>query len=440
MPSVDPSFGKELRRQRNASGMSLAQLAAKVHCSKAYLSRVERGLRNPSDSLALLCDAKLGAGGQLVALRNRPVRQLEDLSALSAAEFGSPGPWSLQLRADGTSDFTAYGSAAPAEGDAPAVAAKWALAPGVQETGSANDTLTVFRAMLHQHRALGQCSSPAVVAPLSIAATAALRGLSRTVPSAQRAATLRLAARFAEYTGWMAQEAGDDQAARWWTGQATTLAEAGGDDEMAAYALVRQAELALYQGDSMSTVALATEAGARARDRRTKELAAQRQAQGYALLGRESECRRALERGAELASATRPQDHGTPVLGSTHLPDLSAFVTAWCLRELGEAEQAVALLDTGQDTMAPHAGRARARHGARLALALAEAGDIERACAVAALVAQDVITTDSATVRADLRQLRSSLAARRKHPVVRDILPVIAESLRGSPDLRAGAD
>ncbi|WP_374772530.1 helix-turn-helix domain-containing protein [Streptomyces sp. NBC_01310] len=438
MPPVDPAFGEEMRRRRTASGMSLADLAAKVHYSKEYLSKIERGMGNPSDQLAQSCDAKLRAGGLLFGLLNRPLPHAGDVSAVSAAESGSPGPWSLRLRADGASDFTACDPAAPAEDGTTTVAAKWALTPGFRENGSVEETLTVFRTLLDQQRRLGQCSGPAVVAPMSIAATAALRGLGRGTPPAQRGALLQLAAHFAEYTGWMAQEAGDDPAARWWTGQAAGLAKAGGDDEMAAYALLRQAEIALYQGDSLSTVALAGAAGAQARGRRTRELAAQREAQGHALMGNESECRRALDRAGELASGTRPQGDGGPALGGTHLPDLTAFVTGWCLRELGEAEEAVALLDIGQDGIAPHALRARARHGARLALALADAGEVERACAVAASVAQDVMTTDSATVRTDLKQLRSSLAPRRKHPAVSDTLPVIAASLRAGADPRGG--
>ncbi|WP_431987265.1 helix-turn-helix domain-containing protein [Streptomyces griseoflavus] len=437
MAPVRPEFGPELRRLRTASGMSLAQLAGKVHCSREYLSKIERGIGTPGDRLARLCDAKLGAGGALVALLRRPARDsAEEPGSLPAT--GGSGPWSLHLGTDGAADFTACDPAPRADERVPAVAAKWAVAPHGTPADSTDEALTVFREVYRQCRTLGQCSGPAAVAPMSIAATAALRGLGRGEPSRHRAAALRLAARFAEYTGWMAQEAGDDSSARWWTGQTAGLAEAGGDAEMTAYSLLRRAELALYQDDSMSTVELARAAGAQARDIRTRTLAAQREAQGYALMGNESPCRRALERATEMAEPAEAHDDDL-TLGSTHLPDLTAFVTAWCLRELGEAEEAVALLDSGKHSIAPHALRARARHGARLALALADAGDVERACAETVPVVHHAMTTDSTTVRADLRQLRSSLATRRKHPAVRDTLPLIAASLRGNPDTRGGS-
>ena len=61
------------------------------------------------------------------------------------------------------------------------------------------------------------------------------------------------------------------------------------------------------------------------------------------------------------------------------------------------------------------------------------AGQVEHACEVAESAARDVMATDSATVRSDMRQLRSALTTRSKHPAVRHALPVIAASLRGAP-------
>jgi DNA-binding XRE family transcriptional regulator len=400
-----------------------------VHATRSHLSKIERGRRNPSIELARACDAKLRADGQLLALLPAAAQTRGEHPA---SRGGDGVPWSLSVSAVGESTFTACDPEALADGHACAVMAHWVVTPGCPDAVSVEASLPAFHAVFDEYRRLGQCSGPALVIPMSSMATGALRGLAHGAAPASRAAVLRLAARFAEYTGWMWQEAGDDRAARWWTEQAAHLAASCGDHEMAAYTLLRRAELALYQGDAQATVDLAEAAGRQARGMRTRELAAQREAQGYALMGSETQCRRALDRGAELVGAARSQADDTPALGSTHLPDLAAFVAAWCLRELGESEAAVALLDTGQDTIAPHALRARARHGARLALALADADEVDRACAVARSVAQDVRTTDSATVRADLRQLRSSLATRRKHPAVRDILPVIAASLGGA--------
>ncbi|MFE6283626.1 helix-turn-helix domain-containing protein [Streptomyces sp. NPDC057877] len=421
-----PTFGLEARRMRHGSGMSLGELAKVIHISRSYLSKIECGKAIPSPKVVRALDNKLGAGGRLKALLPSPERR-----AAPAVASGGSGDWSVRLHADGASDFTSGDPAAPAGDGAPPVMAHCAVTPDWHEGVSAAESLAVFQDLFHEYRRLGQCSGPAVVIPMGSATTAALRGMVRTMPSAQRAAALRLAARFAEYTGWMWQEAGDDRAAHCWTDQAAHLAEAGGDRELAAYALLRQAELALYEGDALATIELAREAGTRAHGRRLRELAAQREAQGHALLGDEDACRHALDRGAELAGGAGPQRDLGAALGGTHLPDLAAFVRAWCLRELGEPEEAVALLTHGRETIAPHAVRARARLSARLALSLADAGEVERACEVAESVAGDVLVTDSATVRTDMRQLRSALTTRSKHPAVRDALSAIATSLRG---------
>ncbi|MFF6913626.1 helix-turn-helix domain-containing protein [Streptomyces sp. NPDC012466] len=427
MSAQAPTFGEELRRRRNESGKSLTDMERLVHATRSHLSKIERGHRNPSIELARACDAKLRADGQLLALLPAAARTREERPASRDGV-----PWSLSVSVAGESTFTACDPKALADGHASSAMAHWVVAPGCREAASMEVSLPVFHAVFEEYRRLGQCSGPALVIPLSSTATGALRGLAHSTAPASRAAVLRLAARFAEYTGWMWQEADDDRAARWWTEQAAHLAASCGDHEMAAYSLLRQAELALYQGDAQTTVDLAEAAGRQARGLRTRGLAAQREAQGYALMGSETQCRRALDRAAGLVDSARTSTDDGPALGGTHLPDLAAFVAAWCLRELGESDAAVTLLDSGRDTIAPHALRARARHGARLALALADADEVDRACTVARSVAQDVQTTDSATVRADLRQLRSSLATRRKHPAVRDILPVIATSLRGA--------
>src|ERR1700749_417915 len=49
-------FGREVRRERMAAPMSLAELGGIVGYSASQVSRVERGLRAPSEKFALGCD------------------------------------------------------------------------------------------------------------------------------------------------------------------------------------------------------------------------------------------------------------------------------------------------------------------------------------------------------------------------------------------------
>jgi len=68
-----PEFGGELRRLRVAAGLSLRGLAARVHYSKGYLSKVENGRARANPGFARACDAVLGTGGALVALAGAAV-------------------------------------------------------------------------------------------------------------------------------------------------------------------------------------------------------------------------------------------------------------------------------------------------------------------------------------------------------------------------------
>src|SRR5947209_17669805 len=72
---IESEFGAELRRRRAAAGVSLSELAKRIHYSKGYLSKVETGLATPNHTLAALCDDELGSGEALVAMVPKIVRK-----------------------------------------------------------------------------------------------------------------------------------------------------------------------------------------------------------------------------------------------------------------------------------------------------------------------------------------------------------------------------
>jgi transcriptional regulator with XRE-family HTH domain len=49
-------FGAEVRRAREAAGMTLADLAATVPCDASTVSRIESGLLSPTERFAVACD------------------------------------------------------------------------------------------------------------------------------------------------------------------------------------------------------------------------------------------------------------------------------------------------------------------------------------------------------------------------------------------------
>jgi len=422
-------FGAELRRRRQEAGLSLSELATLVQYSKSHLSKVERGKR-PSLQLARACDRALDAQGALESLVS--AEGTNAWPPASAAD-GWIAPWTLHLSVDRGNDFLSFRPKALTDPTDRAAMMTWRLPEICGKEGSYSFALPNFRDLYDECRAMGQSLGPSIVTPILVTATHALRTIATSSHPTDRITALRLAARFAEYAGWMSQEGGDDSAAMWWTGQAVELAAVGEDHDLVAYSLIRRAELALYAGDSCSTIELAQCATQRSGNPRVLGLAAQREAQGYALQGRDAACRSALDRAASLmstAAADGPaESDGSPVLGSLHMSDPTGFVSGWCLLDLGRSREAVKTLDAGLDSVPETARRARARHGARLALALADCGELEHACAVTELVTASLPLVDSATIRSELRRLNHALRRWHRDPRVRSAAADIAAVL-----------
>jgi transcriptional regulator with XRE-family HTH domain len=423
-PSEDfMPFGAELRRRRLAAGMSLGDLALRVHYSKSYLSKIERGRKAPSLDLARRCDATLGSDGALTALA--PVARPD-------TPMPPDGPvddrWVISIDSTGRGMFGAAAHLDPAAAGAVSPLT-WAMPAGrPHHRGSAE--LGPFRVMFDEMRRLGQSTAPAAMLPVLIAQTHALRLLASTATSSARNKALLLASRFAEYTGWIAQEAGDDHGALWWTDRAVELAAAGDDQQLAAYALVRRGLVAMYRYDARETVAVATRAQTVRCSPRIRGLAALREAQGHALAGSYDQCRNALDRAAALLAEASAADDGLPVLGSTTVRDPVAMVTGWCMHDLGRPRRAMETLESELAAVPDHAHRTLARIGVRYSLALVAAGELEHACTMLDRLLDTVVIADSATVRVDLRRLAQEFNRRHTNRAVQEIMPRLINALR----------
>lgn len=378
----EEAFGPALRRARLAVRVSLKWLSERVHYSIGHLSKIENGLKRPTYELAVQCDSVLRAGGRLAALASRrPARPAP-----------APGP--------------VPGGYALAEDDL--------------------DTPAVLEAMLRQIRALGIGASPRLVLPGLEPQTRAVQELARDARPANRDRLLVVAARYAEYAGWMAQEAGDERGAWRWTEEAVRMATAAGNADLLRYCRVRQAELSLYRGDVTGTLVLLTDARTGGSTARVTGLATQWEAQAYAVAGDPGRWRAAMDRSAELLAV--PDGSASP-LGASSAPNMSALVTGWCLVELGRPEEAADLLDQEVPRVPGQARRAAARFGVRRAMAHAAAGSPETACALLPELLPLTARVDSATVAADLVRLRSTLARWERRPDVAAARTAIGEAL-----------
>ena len=88
-PSARGLLGSELRRLREIERLSQAELAERIHHSRALLSMVELGERWPPHDLVLRCDETLRAGGALTRLW--PLIEHERLAAQRTFDDASVG-------------------------------------------------------------------------------------------------------------------------------------------------------------------------------------------------------------------------------------------------------------------------------------------------------------------------------------------------------------
>jgi transcriptional regulator with XRE-family HTH domain len=408
-------FGPALRRLRQEAGLTLTEFSVALNYDKGHLSKVERGERFASPELARRCDAFLGANGELQRLAISPETEPDTTEAPA-----TQSSWLVRRRSllvAGTGSLIDLG-----------------LKLGGQTFSPADPLLPSLRSQFDQLRKLGQSTAPKVLLPLLETQTRMVAGLAADTPSTTRLPALLLASRFAEFTGWIAQEAGDSGAALDWTFEAAELARAGGDPYLGSYALVRRALVTLYDGDAAGTVALARSAQSDELPPRIRGLAAQREAQGHALVGNERDSLHSLDRARELLDSDDARSGNDPVIGTTHVSDLAAMTNGWCLYDLGRPKAAADVLDRECRRLPPNALRTRARYGIRRSLAHAASGEVEHACTIAGELLGVMPAVPSATVNSDVRRLARELSRFRSSRAVHDLQPALARVLAPTHD------
>jgi transcriptional regulator with XRE-family HTH domain len=219
--------------------------------------------------------------------------------------------------------------------------------------------------------------------------------------------SLRLASRFAEFAGWLSQDAGDLAAAQHWTDRALDFLEESADPGQRAYVLMRKSAVAAERREHGRSLSLAAAA---CRDPesltpRVRALALRQSAISHALVRDERQSERSAEGALEAVAADDDSDsHGycTPAYVA-----MESGVSAFHLRKLDVAAErlsaAAACWPTGF-------ARDQGLCLARLAVVEAGRGNIDVACAVghdALAVAQ---VADSSRTRAALVSLNHPLA------------------------------
>jgi transcriptional regulator with XRE-family HTH domain/tetratricopeptide (TPR) repeat protein len=297
-PDASPwhKWGARLRHHRDACSLSLEQLGARVHVSRSYLSKLERGLRPVPQQIATACDRALELDGtlirmwedaastcasteSLIAHVSSPVstvsRLMADLESLGLGQETSDGqniPLLCRLQ-DGRIAFVTvprrvFLRAAAALGTATTLgptAARTlgdpvALTPPRRarlDTTYAATPVEHFRSLRRLLIDSDNLLGPRQVLPTVHENIALIRSLRRDSSGSDRRDLLELQTQFAEFASWLHQDLGDHASSQFWLDRALQWSHTLGDDDLTCYVMARKAQLAGEMMDRVDVVDLA---------------------------------------------------------------------------------------------------------------------------------------------------------------------------------------
>ncbi|WP_079125055.1 helix-turn-helix domain-containing protein [Streptomyces lushanensis] len=320
-------FGAELRHWRGQRGLTQDQLGALVHVSGDLIAKIEKAARACTPGLAEALDAALETGGVLGRALVRVLAEADNRTADVDSAAGTG-------RHDG-SQLPDEAMLGPADGNEVRVPCRTAegrivivtmprrallrerfagaafLAAGAPSGPTPHSTAFVPDNHPVQHlrqlrRTLVECDN--LLGPRLVIETVGdhiglIQRLRAEASGADRRALLQVQAEYAEFCGWLHQDAGDHQAARHWSDRALDWAHATGEAELVTYVMVRKAQLAGDMRDPTEAVDLAEAAQHLApRHSRLQAMGAIYRAHGHALQGDSTACQRAYDTALKLVS------------------------------------------------------------------------------------------------------------------------------------------
>jgi tetratricopeptide (TPR) repeat protein len=261
------------------------------------------------------------------------------------------------------------------------------------------------RALIDADNLLG----PGGVLPAVQGQIQVIRQLRADRRGADRQALLTMQAEYAEFAGWLHQDARDFQAAGFWLDRALEWSHAAADREMATYVMARKSQLAGDMSDATSAIDLAGAAGGMARKgSRLKATAATYGAHGYALAGQRTACLRAIDGAREMAGRLddNPESPWATWLDGAYID----VQRGRCLSVLGDHAKAAAVFQQAIRELPSSFRRDRGVYLAREALAHAGAREPEQAAGVGMQAVAIAHDTQSGRVIDELARVGAGLA------------------------------
>jgi tetratricopeptide (TPR) repeat protein len=236
---------------------------------------------------------------------------------------------------------------------------------------------------------------------------------------ADHRALVTLQAQYAEFAGWLYQDAHDFRSAQFWLDRALEWSHIAADRELSTYVMARKSQLAGDMSDPAGAVDLADAAVGMARRRtRLKATAATYGAHGHALAGQRTACLRAIDRAREAAGHldNDPESPWASWLDSSYIE----VQRGRCLAVLGDHAQAAGVFQQAIRDLPQSFRRDRGVYLAREALAHAGARDPEQAAGVGMQALGIAADTQSGRIIDELGRVDSGLAPWAALPAVAD--------------------
>lgn len=280
--------------------------------------------------------------------------------------------------------------------------------------------LAYFSDQLREHARLDNIAGPSY---LIAAATSQLGQLEEL---AERGApeVARLAARYAEFVGWLLQDSGDPRRALDATTRAVEYAQLAGDSELATYSIMRRSNILSGLGKHQLAAAAARIALADASTGFPSliPVCLRQHALAGSGLRDETSCRDSIERALSVANDAR-SDELSPYCTASYL-EMEAALCLLTLRRPIEAERACAraLADWPQALI-----RDRNLCQARHAVALLEVREIDHACHTAMEAVEGVRSAPSGRTIHLLRTVVTRLQPYSRNTDVKALTSALAE-------------
>ena len=372
-------------------GLTLTALGERAGCSAQHVSSVELGRAGCSPSLLATIDAALGAEGALLDLLSAAIAErivAADSRAAERQRYDDDVPTNRRELLGGAAGAAlgAAGLAAPAAARDvdPELPGHWLALLAV---------LDRHDAMFGAHAVLG-----------TVRRELRLIARHRQVAHGElRTELLAIEARWTEFAAFLANDTGDALARNAWTDRALRLADQAGNPDVAALTRMRQAQWAVQEGDGRRAVAFAEDAlRVPGMSEATRARVRLRAAHGHALGGDVSACQRHLDAAGQAAEGS--DSPGAPTAYNVRANAARCWL--WM-----QPRNAIPLYESALREWPREQMRDGGGHQARLALACAGAGELDRARVEGRRALAIARKTQSNVVRTDLKRLGAALAA-----------------------------